>query len=361
MKTRMRFGEKSLNAFYFHIQFAVLADRHTFLIFFTLLFCCQRLYKMSGEDSAIDYDAIITELKSIQPINVSENITKPIQHEIRMIYLITYSVVLILGVTLNFIVIVISCLKNKKSSTVAIWITALALTHLISSAFNVFQLLYAHNDFEWNYGKASCKLSSYITYGSMFSTAAMLSLWSISFAFSKMFSTPVAQHPSNPIDDTQFEEWMDDPDHSNQLMLPIHRWGCIWLDYRLAVASQFLPCVVRFSGCSKEGTSGGLPKISKEKEASTSNSTEDTFHSTPQQSDSTYEEHDMGDHGEELRTLQDTLANHKQDIINLKLQLEAKDGQLHHLQKELQDALEEGHTDATGAHSVQVFDMVHVS
>ncbi|XP_058633504.1 chemerin-like receptor 1 isoform X4 [Onychostoma macrolepis] len=185
MKTRMRFGEKSLNAFYFHIQFAVLADRHTFLIFFTLLFCCQRLYKMSGEDSAIDYDAIITELKSIQPINVSENITKPIQHEIRMIYLITYSVVLILGVTLNFIVIVISCLKNKKSSTVAIWITALALTHLISSAFNVFQLLYAHNDFEWNYGKASCKLSSYITYGSMFSTAAMLSLWSISFAFSK--------------------------------------------------------------------------------------------------------------------------------------------------------------------------------
>lgn len=50
------------------------------------------------------------------------------------------------------------------------------------------------------------------------------------------------------------------------------------------------------------------------------------------------EEHDMGDHGEELRTLQDTLANQKQDIINLKLQLEAKDVQLHHLQKELQNA-----------------------
>ncbi len=50
------------------------------------------------------------------------------------------------------------------------------------------------------------------------------------------------------------------------------------------------------------------------------------------------EESDMGDHGEELRTLQDALANHKQHIINLKLQLKAKDGQLHHLQKELQYA-----------------------
>ncbi|XP_077099982.1 uncharacterized protein LOC143750670 [Siphateles boraxobius] len=81
------------------------------------------------------------------------------------------------------------------------------------------------------------------------------------------------------------------------------------------------------------------PAPQTQQEASTSNSTEDTFHSTSQQSDSTYEEHDMGDHGEELRTLQDALANHKQDIINLKLQLEAKDGQLHHLQKELQYAL----------------------
>lgn len=46
----------------------------------------------------------------------------------------------------------------------------------------------------------------------------------------------------------------------------------------------------------------------------------------------------MGDHGEVLRTLQDALAIHKQDIINLKLQLKAKDGQLHRLQKELQFA-----------------------
>ncbi|XP_043096280.1 chemokine-like receptor 1 [Puntigrus tetrazona] len=140
---------------------------------------------MSVENSTLDYDAIITELQSIQLSNVSENITNPNQHEIRMMYLVTYSLVLILGVTLNFIVIVNSCLKNRKSQTVAIWIMALAVTHLVSSAFIVLQFLYVYNNFIWEYGQATCKLSSYITYGSMFSTAAMLSLWSISSAFSK--------------------------------------------------------------------------------------------------------------------------------------------------------------------------------
>ncbi|XP_042606828.1 chemokine-like receptor 1 isoform X1 [Cyprinus carpio] len=170
-------------AFNFHIQYTVLTDRHTFLFFFTLLVCCLRLYKMSEE---VDYDTIIEELKSIPTKNVSENTTKQYQQEIRMTYLITYSIVLILGVTLNFIVIVISCLKKKDSPKVATWIMALALTHLVSSISIVFQLLYAYYNFKWNYGSASCKLSSYISYGSMFSTAVMLSLWSISSTFSKV-------------------------------------------------------------------------------------------------------------------------------------------------------------------------------
>ncbi|XP_050965941.1 chemerin-like receptor 1 [Labeo rohita] len=144
---------------------------------------------MSGEDNATDYDYIIRELKITQSRNVSENATTHYQQEMRMTYLITYSIVLILGVTLNFIVIVMSCLKNKNSPTVATWIMALAGTHLVSSASIVFQMLYAYNNFEWNYGSASCKLSSYIIYGSMFSTAAMLSFWSISFTFSKIKCT----------------------------------------------------------------------------------------------------------------------------------------------------------------------------
>ncbi|XP_059404566.1 chemerin-like receptor 1 [Carassius carassius] len=144
---------------------------------------------MSGDDNSTDYDSIIEKIKDKKTEmyqNVSGNITKQYQHEIRMTYLIIYSIVLILGVTLNFIVIFISCLKNKNSPKVATWIMALALTHFVSCISIVFQFLYAYNNFIWNYGSPSCKLSSYITYGSMFSTSAMLSFWSISSTFSKV-------------------------------------------------------------------------------------------------------------------------------------------------------------------------------
>ncbi|XDV21194.1 hypothetical protein PO909_026339 [Leuciscus waleckii] len=138
----------------------------------------------------LDYDEIIRELKSISLFQSIENTSsKQHQNEIRMTYFITYCIVLILGATLNFTVIVISCQKYKSFQEVAIWIMALAVTHLVSCTSVVFQLLYAYNNFEWNYGNASCKLSSYITYGSMFFTATMLSLWSIKSTLLKSMCT----------------------------------------------------------------------------------------------------------------------------------------------------------------------------
>ncbi|XP_056329543.1 uncharacterized protein si:ch73-311h14.2 [Danio aesculapii] len=67
------------------------------------------------------------------------------------------------------------------------------------------------------------------------------------------------------------------------------------------------------------------PEPQSQQEASTSNSTVNTFHSTSQQSGSSYEEHDMGDHGEELKTLHEELANQKPDILNLKLEIKTED------------------------------------
>lgn len=142
---------------------------------------------MSGDHingSDTDYDSFILELQSID--NTS---SKQYKNEIRMTYFSTYCIVLILGVTLNFTVIVISCRTYKRFQEVAIWIMALAVTHLVSCTSVVFQLLYAYNYFEWNYGTTSCKLSSYITYGSMFFTATMLSLWSIKSVYLKSVCT----------------------------------------------------------------------------------------------------------------------------------------------------------------------------
>ncbi|XP_077097449.1 chemerin-like receptor 1 isoform X1 [Siphateles boraxobius] len=141
------------------------------------------IHGLQSNSTNIDYDDIIRGLKK------EEKSINEYKNYIRMTYLISYCIVLILGVTLNFNVIVISCRKYKSFQEVAIWIMALAVTHLVSCTSVVFQLLYAYNNFKWNYGNASCKLSSFIIYGSMFFTATMLSLWSIKSTLLKSMCT----------------------------------------------------------------------------------------------------------------------------------------------------------------------------
>ncbi|XP_072520448.1 chemerin-like receptor 1 [Salminus brasiliensis] len=103
-------------------------------------------------------------------------------NRIRMQYIVAYLIICTLGVILNTYVIIAGChlYHNLQKSTSSVWVLALAVTHLVFSAFLVLQFLYAWNYFNWHYGAALCKLSSYVIYASMFSTAALLSLWSIS-------------------------------------------------------------------------------------------------------------------------------------------------------------------------------------
>ncbi|XP_065106813.2 chemerin-like receptor 1 [Paramisgurnus dabryanus] len=135
-----------------------------------------------------DYDSELQRNVTVPPAATTVNITQQVlqyKHQVRLMYLATYCLVVIMGVTLNFTIMLICCRKYKSFQKVVIWILALAVTHLLSCVSVVFQFLYAFNDFEWKYGAVSCKLSSYIIYSSMFSTATMLSLWSVSSAISK--------------------------------------------------------------------------------------------------------------------------------------------------------------------------------
>ncbi|XP_036454829.1 chemokine-like receptor 1 [Colossoma macropomum] len=99
---------------------------------------------------------------------------------IRMLYIISYFIICSLGVTLNSYVIITGLKGKFQKSTTRVWVLALAMTHLVFSSFLMLQLLYAWHHFNWHFGTALCKLSSYITYASMFSTGALLSLWSAS-------------------------------------------------------------------------------------------------------------------------------------------------------------------------------------
>lgn len=155
---------------------AFLHERFQCLTLF--MFVLYRLYKMSSTED-YDYPSFISKLQA----NQTE--TKQYQDQIRMMYIVTYCIVLILGLLPNFIFMFYGCQKYKSHNKVVIWVLALAITHVVFCVAVVFQLLYAYHEFEWNYGTFTCKLSSYISYGSMYSTAIILSLWSFSSAFSK--------------------------------------------------------------------------------------------------------------------------------------------------------------------------------
>ncbi|KAG9261520.1 chemokine-like receptor 1 [Astyanax mexicanus] len=112
----------------------------------------------------------------------AETLEMAFLERVRMQYIVAYLVSCVLGVILNAYVIVAGCrvYHNLQKSAPSVWVLALATTHLISSAFLVMQFLYAWHHFNWKYGTALCKISSYVIYASLFSSAALLSMWTIS-------------------------------------------------------------------------------------------------------------------------------------------------------------------------------------
>ncbi|KAM9446794.1 chemerin-like receptor 1 [Clarias gariepinus] len=97
---------------------------------------------------------------------------------IRMLYITGYIIICTLGLVLNLLVIIAGICNNHRSDT-AKCVLALAVTHLICSSFLPFQILYSWFHFNWHYGTALCKLSSYVFYASLFSTAGILTVWKL--------------------------------------------------------------------------------------------------------------------------------------------------------------------------------------
>ncbi|KAM9446295.1 chemerin-like receptor 1 [Clarias gariepinus] len=116
--------------------------------------------------------------------NDSQFFKKPIDikylNTIRMLYITGYIIICTLGLVLNLLVIIAGICNNHISNT-AKCILALAVTHLICSAFLPLQILYSWFHFNWHYGTALCKLSSYVFYASLFSTAGILTVWKLTY------------------------------------------------------------------------------------------------------------------------------------------------------------------------------------
>lgn len=130
-----------------------------------------RIAKMSFSNTSVyDYYESDPDLLEIKKQNNFVN-------TIRMIYIIGYLIICTLSLVLNLLTIIAGSWYCKSDT--AKWIIALAVTHLICSAFLPLQILYSWYHFNWHYGAALCKLSSYVFYVSMFSSAAILTLHSV--------------------------------------------------------------------------------------------------------------------------------------------------------------------------------------
>ncbi|XP_015221504.2 chemerin-like receptor 1 [Lepisosteus oculatus] len=101
---------------------------------------------------------------------------------LKYMYAVLYSMVFLLGVSLNILVICMTCKMKKTTST--IWFLGLAVTDFIFCLFLPFAIIYALYDFNWVFGLIMCKLNSYVMFISMFSTALILTLLSIDRCFS---------------------------------------------------------------------------------------------------------------------------------------------------------------------------------
>ncbi|KAF4074600.1 hypothetical protein AMELA_G00241240 [Ameiurus melas] len=135
---------------------------------------------MSGNN---DSD-ISTDYSNNDSFTTEQNNLNAYLNSIRMLYIIGYFIICTLGLVLNFSVIIAGSYYHRNYDT-GKWVLGLAGTHLICSAFLPLQLLYSWNYFNWHYGTALCKVSSYIFYASLFSTAGILTLWSVSNGIGK--------------------------------------------------------------------------------------------------------------------------------------------------------------------------------
>lgn len=123
---------------------------------------------MSSNTTDYDYEYLFSEQQK----------TNNYQNVVRMLYITGYLIICTLGLVLNLLVIIAGSFYHR-SSDIAKWVLGFAVTHLIFSAFLPLQILYSWYHFNWHYGTVLCKLSSYVVYVSLFSTAGILILWSV--------------------------------------------------------------------------------------------------------------------------------------------------------------------------------------
>ncbi|XP_058888971.1 chemerin-like receptor 1 [Acipenser ruthenus] len=98
-----------------------------------------------------------------------------LENRFKYLFIGSYSVIFLLGVTLNGLVIFMVSCKMKKTPS-SIWFLCLAVTDFLFCLFLPFTIVYAFYDFDWLFGLFLCKMNSFIMFFNMFSSAFLLAI-----------------------------------------------------------------------------------------------------------------------------------------------------------------------------------------
>lgn len=127
---------------------------------------------MEDNSTDLDYDFLLPTQSPI--IRAQYNV----RASIRLVYLVTYSVTLLLGLPLNAGLLIVF-LKNKPKKACRAQIMGLALSHIVLYSTITLYMVSAWKHFSWDFGKSLCKLGSYIIYANMFSCTTIITFWNL--------------------------------------------------------------------------------------------------------------------------------------------------------------------------------------
>ncbi|MBN3296749.1 chemerin-like receptor 2 [Amia ocellicauda] len=109
-----------------------------------------------------------------------------VQSEVlHIISVVVYSISFVLGIIGNGVVIWVIGWKQKKTIN-TIWLLNLAVADFVFVLFLPLSIDYVLKDFHWNFGKAFCKINSFVTVANMFASVFFLTVISVDLYISVM-------------------------------------------------------------------------------------------------------------------------------------------------------------------------------